>query len=350
MDGTAPQVNIPVRNLYYLYLYAWDRLREADAVPVGSEDSPSIKDLFARVLSTGVELTIRKGLERSYESTTQPVQGIRGKLLIAPSVASGSLPRAWAVCEVDELTYDTRANRIISATLARLLDADITPTCRDLVSAAYRRFPRVSRMQLTPSSFTGIQLHANTSHYGFLLDVCRFLLEGSAPTTLDAGRLFWTPDATEGLGLVFQRFVRNFLAWEQSSYRVTAPWIRWHGIVASDEDMSVLPVMQTDILLQKSDRALLIDTKYYATTMTEHHDVSRIRPQHLYQVFTYLTNVRPTVTGRLDGLILYPQVERPLRARFQFSDFGITVATIDLSRSWQNIRSDLLALTVGGEA
>jgi 5-methylcytosine-specific restriction enzyme subunit McrC len=47
-------MKIPVRNLYYLLCYAWDRLEEGDVVAAEQEGATELVDLFARVLEGGV--------------------------------------------------------------------------------------------------------------------------------------------------------------------------------------------------------------------------------------------------------------------------------------------------------
>lgn len=74
-------MNIPIENLYYLLVYAWDSLEEAELVDVEIEDGTKIVDLFARVLKSGLEYLLRKGLDRSYVVERGTISGIRARLI-----------------------------------------------------------------------------------------------------------------------------------------------------------------------------------------------------------------------------------------------------------------------------
>ena len=54
-------MKIPVRNFYYLLCYAWDTLAESRVVPVGASDYDHLVNLFARVLSGGLEHLLKRG-------------------------------------------------------------------------------------------------------------------------------------------------------------------------------------------------------------------------------------------------------------------------------------------------
>ena len=45
---------IPVKNIYYLLSYAWDRLPESEVTDVSGLESTELVDLFAAVLSGGI--------------------------------------------------------------------------------------------------------------------------------------------------------------------------------------------------------------------------------------------------------------------------------------------------------
>lgn len=341
-------MKIPVRNWYYLYLYAWERLAESESIPVGAEESPEVLDLFARVLASGVEHLIRRGLDRGYVDLVERVPGVRGKMLMGPTVARAAHVASSTVCQFDDLTYDIVPNRIIKETLRQLLASSLTTNARIAVAAAHRRMPEMKPIQLSALSFAAIQLHSNNAFYGFLLDVCRVIHRQSMPTTSGAAGRFWRAEPSGEVGLVFERFVRNFLSVEQTLYRVAAPWIRWHGVHASEEDVGLLPGMQTDIVLSNSERTIVIDTKFYTRTLAENRDRVRLQSAHLYQMFAYLTNIRPATRGALEGILLYPAVEHDLDARYGFADFDLRVVTLDLSGPWQKIRSDLLGMVDAG--
>ena len=55
---------IPIRNIYYLLCYAWNRLDEGAIVDVSGVDTTELADLFATVLIGGVHHLTRRGLDQ----------------------------------------------------------------------------------------------------------------------------------------------------------------------------------------------------------------------------------------------------------------------------------------------
>ena len=58
--------HIPIQNLYYLLLYAWNRVPEGQTLDVTGIPSPELPNLLAKVLADGVRNLLRRGLDRSY--------------------------------------------------------------------------------------------------------------------------------------------------------------------------------------------------------------------------------------------------------------------------------------------
>ena len=52
----------------------------------------------------------------------------------------------------------------------------------------------------------------------------------------------------------------------------------------------MLPVMQSDIMLQRDDRVLIIDAKYYEHSMQVQFNKHTLHSANLYQIFTYVKN------------------------------------------------------------
>ena len=46
--------SIKILNIYYLFLYAWDKFNEGNLVKTGTEQSPDVPNLFANVFISSV--------------------------------------------------------------------------------------------------------------------------------------------------------------------------------------------------------------------------------------------------------------------------------------------------------
>ena len=58
-------MKIPIKNLYYLFCYAWARFPQGGSVEVGVEESPDLPNLFGRLLVRGVNQLLRRGMDAS---------------------------------------------------------------------------------------------------------------------------------------------------------------------------------------------------------------------------------------------------------------------------------------------
>ena len=65
--------------------------------------------------------------------------------------------------------------------------------------------------------------------------------------------------------------------------------IQWDAKnVVGDPQRAFLPEMRTDISVVAGGRKVIIDTKYYRETLTEHYGSTKIHSENLYQLFDIL--------------------------------------------------------------
>src|SRR5262249_28857015 len=94
--GLAGPVSIPVRNLYYLLLYAYDALDEGEVVEAGALPETGVADLFAHVLDAGVNHLLRRGLDRGHVPVREAIPGVRGRVDVSATVKAATRSRARA--------------------------------------------------------------------------------------------------------------------------------------------------------------------------------------------------------------------------------------------------------------
>jgi 5-methylcytosine-specific restriction enzyme subunit McrC len=337
-------VSIPIQNLYYLLVYAWDVLDEAASIDVGARRLHIPEDLFAKILNNGVTHLLKRGLDRAYKAETEEIPGIRGKLELATTIKRISLTNARLVCTFDDLTHDVLHNQILKATLLRLarldrLDAELRRNLSDLV----RRFDNVRTITIRNEAFRQVQLHSNNRFYRLLLEVCALLHRQLLPDPSGKGYRF-SDFSPEQLERIFQRFVRHFYAREQSEYKVSAERFRWQKTYADESVLSYVPTMETDVSMESAARKLVIETKFYQNILRHHHkseDHASIISGHLYQLFAYLQNLSARDKLMVDGLLLYARVEDDLFLDMKMFDHNVRVATVDLSAAPDAIASRL---------
>lgn len=83
---TEAAARIPVRNAWYLLLYAWDMARFRGRWPVEAETSPDLLGLLASILASATRALLRRQLGRSFAIRSQTIRGIRGRIDLAESL------------------------------------------------------------------------------------------------------------------------------------------------------------------------------------------------------------------------------------------------------------------------
>jgi 5-methylcytosine-specific restriction enzyme subunit McrC len=336
---------IPIQNLYFLLCYAWDRLEQGKLVDVSRISSTELVDLFATVLVKGIEHLARRGFERGYSVQEDELRGIRGRVNMFATQRRFLVEHGRSACIFDELTTDILPNQILKATLKTLsADPGIAPENHTAVLRVARELRGVEDITVTSRSFYRIGVTGNNRFYRFLLNVCE-LVHGSWLASEEEGRYRFRDFLRDEkrMAYVFQYFVFNFLRIERRDLTVFREHIHWQALSEVDPQLSFLPQMQTDISIVKANRKIIIDTKYYRDTLSQHFDASKIRSEHLYQLLRYLLNIKKN-GQELEGIILYPTVDQPLRLSYSILGIPVKIKTLDLARPWQDIHDDLMQL------
>jgi 5-methylcytosine-specific restriction enzyme subunit McrC len=313
---------------------------------------PIPTNLLASVLYHGVDQLLRRGADRGYLPITESIPGVRGKLELATTLKAQVLPRAHAICQFDELSYDVLHNQILKATLRHLLQSgDLADELHAPIRFSYHRLSGITDIRLSDRAFHLVQLHRNTRYYRFLLDVCRLLFACLIPD--EASGKFRFRDFTRderGMRRVFERFLFNFYRHEQWTFGVSSNVFPWTNAVAEASALDLLPFMRTDVTLTGADRRIVLDAKYYAEAFQSYRGRPSLRSAHLYQLFAYLKNLPPPNKPDLptDGMLIYPLVNRRLDLSYQLHGHRIRICSIDLAQHWRRIKGDLLSLISSG--
>jgi len=340
---------IPVHNLYYLLCYAWQRLPEpGEAQAVEAQEFHRPLHLLAHVLLTATQRQLRRGLSVGYTEREAELPELRGRVLLAPTLARDLLRRGRAVCTYDELSPDTPLNQVVRGTLAQLSRTRNLPAAvRQHVRQVLRQFPAVVQ-PISPTSQT-LRLARRqrlNQREVFLLHICELIYQCALPEPDAAGRWRFRDFRRDEtlMARLFEQFVRNFYRLEQRHYHVRSETIAWQATTEDPADLALLPTMITDTSLEAADRKIILDTKYYAAALRTRHDRQRLIAPHLYQLYAYLQNQPITPGQQLEGVLLYPAAAQEVDLRYTLGGHPVRVVTLNLAQPWPGIAADLLAL------
>lgn len=339
---------IPIENIYYLLCYAWNKLDEKDRVAVSADDFSELLDLLAKVLINSTRILLKRGIDRSYIDVTERFVGIKGKLELSQTVKSQLLLKQQTICSFDEFSADILTNQILVTTLHRLVKTrNLDKDLRSEIKSLLWRLGDIRPIQLENRSFNKIRLHRNNKFYDFILKVCELIHRNSLLSETSGDWHFMDFQRDEHkMNQLFEAFLRNFYALEQSVYRVRREDIHWQFVSADDDSSKFLPKMQTDITLESGTRKYVIDAKFYKETLKSNYGSEKIASGNLYQLFSYLLNQRgkgkhaETATG----ILLYPTIESEYDLEFAYQDHQILIKTVNLNSNWRDIRSRLLQI------
>ena len=339
---------IPIRNIYYLLCYAWNRLKEGELVDVGKVGTTELADLFATVLINGIKSLHKRGMELGYEAVRDSIAGVRGKVDLLGTESRFLRQHGRALCTFDELTSNTPANRILKSTIQRLyrttaLDRRLASELRHVI----RYFASVDTCTLNSAAFSEVRLHGNNRQYKFLLHICQLVMSCCIPDkdgTQYRFRDFVQDEAI--MPKLFEDFIFNFYRLHLSEANIKREYITWRASSLVDPELRHLPAMLTDISIRTPGRTLIIDTKFYREAMQSRFGKKTVQSSNLYQIFAYLKNleVNDGMDARAEGLLLYPTVDHSIRLKYDVMGHSIGVCTVDLSRQWHEIDNELRSL------
>ena len=176
-----------------------------------------------------------------------------------------------------------------------------------------------------------------------LISLCQLILEGMLLTT-DSGEYRLASFIDEQrMNRLYEKFILEYYAKECPQVTATVSQIQW----ALDDGIgTMLPVMQSDIMLTRDNEVLIIDAKYYTHTTQAQYDVHTLHSGNLYQIFTYVKNKDAefgTKTHRVSGMLLYSATDEVILTDniYQMSGNKVSVKTLDLNQSFSEIAKKL---------
>jgi 5-methylcytosine-specific restriction enzyme subunit McrC len=349
---------IPIRNAWYLLLYAWDLAHWRDATRMAAEDAPTLLGLLARVLDESTRKLLRRQLGRAHQERTATIQGIRGRIDFGASLRGLHFERGQAVCKFPELSIDTPRNRILRSTIAQLatdprVDAG-NPSKGSELRGRLRQLgdqmAGVSLVRLSSSDFRRVQLGRSDRDYELPLTICALLHRLEIPTEAEGDHALTglLRDEIE-FPKLFECFVRNFYRMHLTDCSVGSEVLSWHDTLGS----KLAPAMRTDITIEHlaaPEWRLVIDTKFSSTTLGENqYGAMHFKSGNLYQIYAYLRTQEDMSDRHRNaaGMLLYPTTSGQLDESMLVQGHRIRVATLDLSQVWKDIEARLVTLIDG---
>jgi len=338
--------NIFIQNIYYMLAYAFRYFRLNMFENIKGEKFEDMQDLFAEILIQSVSSQIKQGLYRTYVSQEGAIPVIRGRIdLLKTHRIQMEMPLN-AYCHYDELSFNNPYNQLVKTTLQHLLQcSNIDSNRKKTIKHLLRYFVSIDSMSLASVKWSQFVFDGNNQNYQFLTNVCRFIHEEKIMTT-EEGEYKFRALSDNRMERLFEKFVLEYYRRHHPETKPRATQIKWN-IPKEDAANSILPIMQTDVMLTIGDRTLIIDAKYYSQIMHNNYDKEELHTKHLYQINAYITNYDVKHTGKVDGMLLYAKTQDgpSLNKPEQLCDGNVIYfKTLDLNRNFKEIAAQLDAI------
>ena len=333
-----------IRNLYYMLAYAFSVLNKSEYRALATEDFDNAAELCAAILERGVSLQLKRGLGQEYVSRSEARSSLRGKIEVTESVKSQAIWRRQLVCSYDEFSVDTTMNRVIKATVALLVRSDISRARKKSLKKLMVFFADVRDIDLHTVDWN-MRYDRNNRTYRMLMAVCWLVVKGLLQTQSDGSVRMMDFFDEQRMSRLYEKFILEYYRREHPQLRASASFIDW----ALDDGMSDgLPAMRSDITLSARGRVLIIDAKYYTSTMQTYYEKKTVKSGNLYQIFAYVKNKQAALERAGDdtevsGMLLYAATDEEVQpdATYRMSGNRISATTLDLDRPFEEIRAQL---------
>ena len=327
-----------------MFAYAFSVLNKSEYRALATEDFDNAAELCAAILERGVSLQLKRGLGQEYVNRTKARSSLRGKIEVTESVKSQTIWRRQLVCSYDEFSVDTTMNRVIKATVALLVRSDISRARKKSLKKLMVFFADVREIDLHTVDWN-MRYDRNNRTYRMLMAVCWLVVKGLLQTQSDGSVRMMDFFDEQRMSRLYEKFILEYFRREHPQLRASASFIDW----ALDDGMSDgLPAMRSDITLSARGRVLIIDAKYYTSTMQTYYEKKTVKSGNLYQIFAYVKNKQAALERAGDGtevsgMLLYAATDEEVQpdATYRMSGNRIGATTLDLDRPFEEIRAQL---------
>ena len=334
---------IPIQNVYYMLSYAFQVLNEQGYKNIATEQFHNTAELMAAILEKGIALQLKCGLGKEYIPQMEALSSLRGKIDIAESIKTQSMMRKQLICTYDEFSVNSTMNQIIKSTVELLLCSNISKQRKKSLRKLMVYFGEVDFIDLHTVNWN-VQYNRNNQTYRMLISICYLVVKGLLQTQSDGRKKLMDFLDEQRMCRLYEKFILEYYRKEFKNQIVAnASQIPWQ---LDNEENAMLPVMQSDIMLQRGDRVLIIDAKYYEHSTQVQFDKHTLHSGNLYQIFTYVKNKEYELKDKdhkVSGMLLYAKTDEEIYPNnvYQMSGNQITVSTLDLNKPFAEIAEQL---------
>lgn len=336
--------SIFIKNIYYMLSYAFMTLDQSEYEDIETEEFDNIHNLFAAILAKGIGKQLKQGLYKEYINKKEDLMVVRGKIDMPGTMRNRVAKKNALTCEYDVLSENNLLNQILKTTsLILLRHGSVDTEYRDDLKKKLLFFSSVDEIDTNNVKWSSIRFQRNNQAYRMLVSICQLIIEGMLLTTEDGEQKLASFVDEQRMSRLYEKFILEYYAKEHPEIRSSSSQIKW---ALDDGAGTMLPIMQSDIMLEKANTVLIIDAKYYSRTTQSVYDSYSLISGNLYQIFTYVKNKDKEygdTEHSVSGMLLYAATDEAIQPdeTYQMSGNQIEVKTLDLGVNFSEIAKQL---------
>jgi 5-methylcytosine-specific restriction enzyme subunit McrC len=293
-----------------------------------------------------------KGFNKHYSLVEDSSFFIRGKINIIKTEQKRAFNQHTFSVYFDDLNYDTIENQYIKYALSILLkNKEIIKTNILLkVKKIFSQMEYIKNKTFTDKDFQKINQNNKLDYYRSTLFFANLIISSFIPGKIGQNKSLELIYSKAIYEKIFEGFIANFYIKhrkEINADKVTKQKnISWYFDEVSNKN-TLLPGMYSDIVIEKENEDLIIDTKLYTEYVKiNQYGKEKLISANIYQLFTYATNHSFNTSKKVNGQIIYANIENEplLNENFEFKNgmIKISLKTINLFQDFNQIKRDLI--------
>ncbi len=319
-----PKINI--NNLLYIISYTYDLVKIKNFDERSITKNNSLVDIYILVFTNWLDLLIKKGICKRYQTEAGRLLSVKGKIKISDNL----LKSANIFCEFDELTISIKENQILKATLLLILKMKIvSPEIQQRVLHYFRLLNNIENIQLSDSIYTTISFDKFNYHYKPLIELSKLIYKNCRLTDNSDNNIF--SGFMGDMNKIFDKFVLKTLQ-QNLKHEIIKYSIKNDWAIPNNE---FLPQICPDILIKNK---AIIDVKYYKTPFTSNN---KLITNHIFQIVFYLQAYKI-----YNGILVYPEPDNfeNIDYDYQMGEIRFSIFCIPLNKEIKDIEMAILKL------
>lgn len=333
---------IRVQNIYYMLAYAFQNLSVSEIEKSSYEEFEYADNLFAVILANGIARQIKSGLGKAYIVQQEERLSPKGKINISATMRQGSKHDGRIVCSVDEYLENNYMNQILkSVSLLLLQSKDVEQASKRKLKRVLLYFGTVDVIDCNLIDWNRIQYNRNNSSYKMLMNICYLIVKGMLMTTEDGNMKLNRFIDDQRMAALYERFIFEYFKKTYPEFFVSRSQIDWN---TDDGMIELLPRMKSDVMIEMNGKTLIIDAKYYGSSLQTNTRFGNqtIHSGNLYQIYSYVKNRDVKHSGDVSGMLLYANTDGDNPdAEYRLDGNRISVKTLDLNCDFANVKKQL---------